>query len=62
MVQNGPTQSIMHGLGLGLIQIKTSPDPQKNYYERYTQNTSTKCHGLATASPRHGNITYGLEI
>jgi len=33
----------MHGLGLGLIQAKTSPDPQKkNYYEKYTQNTSTQ--------------------
>jgi len=35
-------QVIMHGLGLGLIQAKTSPDTSKNYYEGRTQNTSTK--------------------
>ena len=40
----------MHGLGLGLIQAKTSPDPQKkNYYEKYTQNTSTQWSGVTVS-------------
>jgi len=44
IVQFSPylNQVIMHGLGLGLIQAKTSPDPRKDYYEGRAQNTSTK--------------------
>ena len=71
MVQNGPTQFLFESgyhawswswLNSGKNQSWSSK--KKLLWKIYTKHIYSMkwCHGLATASPRHGNITHSLEV